>query len=123
MWTNCTNRAEARPLPDTTGQLPGMVYKYRGMSLHRGLLYICPEKDWWHGDQTLQRVSFDPRATSREHDPVNIVTCRLSEESPILGDGDYRDIVSREFFEMAQWRRDDVLEPLQQATSWSWSTW
>ncbi|PLB46734.1 hypothetical protein P170DRAFT_428027 [Aspergillus steynii IBT 23096] len=123
-WSRDAIATRSTRPPGTTGQLPGMVYKYHGMSPYRGLLYICPERNWRDGQLTVDCVSFDPRATSKEHDPVQVRTRPLSNDSPIFDDDDdFRHNVSQEMFEMAHWKRDDALGPWQKATSWGWSTW
>ncbi|KAL5339699.1 hypothetical protein BJX70DRAFT_362897 [Aspergillus crustosus] len=52
-------RDEVRPLPGTTGQLPGMVNRYLNISPYRALLYLSPDEDWREG---LVQVSFNRKS-------------------------------------------------------------
>ncbi|KAL4884064.1 hypothetical protein BJY04DRAFT_21231 [Aspergillus karnatakaensis] len=120
---------EVRPLSGTSGQLPGMVTRYVGISPHRAELFVSPDEDWREG---LIQVLFDRKesATLSRHGPDNppaevIVSGRnpLNDEDPHIHTMDFDVPVSEMIFD-AVYRVSTIHQTTwQRAMYRGWGSW
>ena len=119
MFEKC-DRDEVHPLADTSQVVPGMVDKYY---MTDQVLYICSEKDWREGEQTLCEVSFEELATEDTTPEFGATDRPITTQSPAYDFENSSDPVDGEMFEMAHWDRELWLGPWQKATSRGWTGW
>ncbi|RJE20506.1 hypothetical protein PHISCL_07147 [Aspergillus sclerotialis] len=118
MFKQC-DRKEVHPLPEASLIVPGMVDKYY---MHDQVLYICSEKDWREGDQTLCEVNFKERANADTTPGFRAMDRPITTHSPAYAENG-KEPVAGKMYEMAHWDRERFLGPWQKATCRGWTGW
>ena len=113
-------RDEVHPLAGTSPVVPGMVNMY---DRAYQVLYICSEKDWREGQQTLCKLHFTELASADTTPAFGATDRPMTTHSPAYTEMGAYPVSQQMWFGMAHRDSDLFLGPWQTATNRGWTGW